>query len=116
MAAFRVEEGIARIDKAVTKLDEFALKLLGFVREATDYVIISGYVSIFFGRARGSEDIDIFIKDLSYARFKRLYADTVVAGYEWTVTNPKALYHDYLQKGLPVSVWEKDFPLLWIEM
>ena len=116
MAAFKVINGVVTVDKEITKLDEFALKLLAHIRKATDYVIIRGYVSIFFGRARGTEDIDISIKDLPYERFKRLYADTVVAGYGWTVTNPKALYHDYLQKGLPVSVWEKDFPLLRIEM
>jgi len=28
-----------------------------------DYVVVSGYIAIVFGRPRGTEDVDIFIKE-----------------------------------------------------
>ncbi len=116
MVQFKVVEGVVEIDKEVTKLDRFAIEVLGIVNKYADYVIISGYVSIFFGRARATEDIDIFIKDMPYDAFEKLYAESVSKGYEWTVDNPKDLYHEYLKKGMPISVWQKEFPLLRIEM
>ena len=116
MAHFKVENGVVSVDKEITALDRFALDVLGIVKKYTDYVIISGYVSIFFGRARATEDIDIFIKDLSYETFAKLYEESVGNGYEWTVDNPRDLYNEYLKKNTPVSIWRKAFPLLRIEM
>lgn len=34
------------------------------------YVLISGYVSILFGRNRSSEDIDMIVEKLDYEKFK----------------------------------------------
>jgi len=116
MVHFKVEGGVVALEKEITKLDQFALDVVGLVQKYTDYVIISGYVSIFFGRARATEDIDMFIKNLSYDLFSALYEESVTKGYEWTVDNPEDLYFEYLKKCVPICIWRKAFPLLRIEM
>ena len=47
--------------------------LINILEKYADYVIIAGYGSIFFGRARATEDIDLFIKRIPYAKFKKMY-------------------------------------------
>jgi hypothetical protein len=61
------------LKKKLNSLDRFTLKFTDILNNADiDYVLISGYVSILFGRSRSSEDIDIFIEKLDYDRFCRL--------------------------------------------
>ena len=43
--------------KIMTALDEFVLDFLKILEKYTDYVIVSGYVVVLFGRARGTEDV-----------------------------------------------------------
>lgn len=116
MVKFKVIDGVVNVDKEITKLDEFTLGVLDIVKKYADYLIISGYVSIFFGRARATEDVDIFIKNLPYAAFKQLYDESVNKGYEWTIDNSHELYFEYLKNKTPVCIWRKSFPLLRIEM
>ncbi|MBI4451268.1 hypothetical protein HY642_04805 [Candidatus Woesearchaeota archaeon] len=116
MVRFRAVNGVVNVDKEISELDKFTLEVVDIVRKHTDYVIISGYVSIFFGRSRGTEDVDIFIKPLAFGAFKAMYDEAVRAGFEWTIENAEALYHDYLNASTPVCLWRKDFPLLRVEM
>ncbi len=116
MGQFQVIDGVVSVGKEITKLDEFVLKTIRFIKQRAEYVIISGYVSIFFGRARATEDVDIFIKSVTKEDFCKLYEEMVQNGYEWTIDNCEELYNDYLLAGLSICVWEKDFPLLRIEM
>ena len=48
------------LDKEVNELDRFVVRFIRVLEKYSDYVIISGYVSILFGRSRATEDIDIF--------------------------------------------------------
>ncbi|MEM4271895.1 MAG: hypothetical protein QXD13_02310 [Candidatus Pacearchaeota archaeon] len=116
MPQFEVINNEVFLDKEITKLDLFVLDVLQVLEKFTSYVIISGYVSIFFGRARATEDVDIFIDDIPYESFKQMYDSLIAAGYEFTIDNPLALFKEYLKNSTPVSVWRKDFPLLRIEM
>ena len=69
------------LDKEINELDRFVLKFIKVIEKHTDYVIISGYVSILLGRSRATEDIDIFIKPISRDSFKKLYDDLIRAGF-----------------------------------
>ncbi len=53
--------GIILTNKTLSELDIFVLDFLSVLKAYTDYVIVSGYVTILFGRARGTEDIDIIM-------------------------------------------------------
>jgi RecA-family ATPase len=57
-------------NKVVSKLDLFVIDFIKILEKYTDYVIVSGYVSILFGRSRGTEDIDIFIEKIDFKKFK----------------------------------------------
>ena len=51
-----------RFNKELGNLDEFVVDFTSILmKEGIDYVLMSGYVAILFGRNRESEDIDIFI-------------------------------------------------------
>jgi predicted nucleotidyltransferase len=116
MPKFSIIEGKLTLSKELNYIDEFVLKAIKILTKYTDYVIVSGYVAIFFGRSRGSEDVDIFLKELPLERFQEMYRDLAANGFAWTIDNPDELYQEYLMQGTPIGVWEKDFPLLRIDM
>jgi len=116
MAKFKVINNKIRVNKDITKLDKFALEVIEIIKKYTDYVIISGYVSIFFGRSRATEDIDMFIKEMPYSKFLKMYKDFTEKGFEFTIDDSKKLYEDYLMKDEAINVWRKDFPLLRMEI
>ncbi len=57
-----------KLEKSLNKLDKFTIKFCKTI-SPLKYVLISGYVSILFGRSRSSEDIDIFIPKITYKEF-----------------------------------------------
>ncbi len=116
MPYFEVKDNDITIDKKITKLDEFVLDIFEIIEKYTDYVIISGYVSIFFGRSRATEDVDAFVEEIPYDKFERLYKELKQKDYEFTIDNPKGLYEDYLMDGTSIRIWKKDFPLLNLEV
>lgn len=116
MVKFRITNNKLKIDKKTTKLDEFALEVIEIIKKYTNYVIISGYVSIFFGRSRATEDIDMFIEGLSYEKFLEMYQEFTAKGFEFTIDDPAELYHSYLMKGTAINIWRKGFPLLRMEI
>lgn len=116
MPAFEIKNKEITIDKEINKIDEFLFKLLDIIEKHVKYVIVGGYVSIFFGRSRATEDIDLFIEDLSYENFEKLYEEVKENGYEFTIDDTKSLYDDYLKDGSAIRIWEKDFPLLTLEI
>lgn len=116
MAKFRIKGNKLKIDKKITKLDGFVLETVRIVSKYADYVIIGGYISIFFGRARATEDIDIFIKKIDFGRFSGMFDEFNSKGFEFNIEDKKALYNDYLAHGLPINVWRKNLPLLRLEI
>ncbi len=48
-----------KLDKELNALDKFVLHFVTCIK--SEYVLVSGYVSILFGRSRMSEDVDILI-------------------------------------------------------
>lgn len=86
----------------MNELDKFVFKFIKILEKHVDYVIVSGYVSILLGRARATEDIDIFIKRLEKEKFYKLYEDLKKQGY-WCLNaeNNEEVY-SYLNDGLAV--------------
>ncbi len=70
-----------KLDKVKTELDEFLLDFIRILEKHTKYAIISGYVSILFGRTRGTEDIDVIIERMECERFGRLYEELKGKGF-----------------------------------
>ncbi len=91
-----------KLDRILSDLDRFVLDFVKILEKHADYVIVSGYVSILFGRTRATEDIDVFIKKLSKEEFDALYRDLKKSGY-WCLNsgNVDEIY-DYLDSSLAV--------------
>ena len=70
-----------KLDKVKTELDVFLMDFIKILDKHTKYVIISGYVSILFGRTRGTEDIDVIIEKMERERFGKLYEELKSKGF-----------------------------------
>lgn len=116
MVKFKIINNEIIINKNITKLDQFALDVIDIIKKYTKYTIISGYVCIFFGRARATEDVDMFISEFPYEQFIKMYDEFIENGFEFTVDNPKDLYFEYLLNKTPINIWRKGFPLLRMEI
>jgi len=60
------------LDKVINNLDKLVLDFVRILEKKTDYVLVSGYVSILFGRSRISEDIDMFVPKMKKPGFASL--------------------------------------------
>ena len=69
------------IQRNLTELDLFVKKFLEVLKKHTNYLVVSGYVSICTGRVRGTEDIDILFPILKKEEFKTLFEDLTNNGF-----------------------------------
>jgi predicted nucleotidyltransferase len=89
-------------DRILNKLDNLVLDFTEILEKHVDYIIISGYVSILLGRTRVTEDVDVFIKKISFDTFLELYDELVNNGF-WCINAEKAEeVFSYLKDGLAV--------------
>ena len=90
------------LDKDINELDKFVLRFIRLLERYTDYVIISGYVSILLGRSRSTEDVDVFIKPIDKIVFLKLYNSLKDCGF-WCL-NAESLdeVYSYLEDGIAV--------------
>ena len=89
-----------KLDTVVNELDRFVFDFIKILEKHAEYVIVSGYVAILFGRSRATEDIDVFIKEMSNEQFALLYGELKRNGY-WCINGESVdgLY-EYLAEGL----------------
>lgn len=73
--AYSVENSTIIINRELTKLDMFVKEFLDVLKRHSDYLIVSGFVSISTGRTRGTEDIDILAQKLNKIKFALLLED-----------------------------------------
>src|SRR3989344_2584256 len=83
---YDASKGEIILEKELNKLDLF---VLDFVANLNKYVIVSGYVSILFGRARSSEDIDLLVPKLSEKEFLDLWNILSNKGF-WCINTSKS--------------------------
>ncbi len=106
---FEYDGTALKFNKVSTDLDKMVLKFVSMLDKAKiKYVIISGYVAILFGRARGTEDIDIFIEKISAKQLDYLYKLIDSEGY-W-VLNADGLGDAFnmLEDSLAIRVARKN--------
>ena len=117
---YDVNKRIIKLNRKINQLDRFALDFTKIVAKHTDYIIISGYISILLGRARATEDIDMFIKKLPIDKFFELFKELKENEF-WclNVEEPDEIYN-YLMEILPVRFARinqaiPNFELKWSE-
>jgi len=93
--------------KAISALDKFVLEFVKSLSKYANYVIVSGYVAILFGRNRNSEDIDIFVERMDFERFERFWTE-ISKKFECINTkNSKTAYYNYLLSGVSIRFSKK---------
>ena len=101
------------------ELNELDLLTLDFVKCLDEfnlrYVLVSGYVSILFGRSRESEDIDIFVQKMSYFTFKKLLV-SLERFFDCVITSATEEGYDYLITGHSLRFARKNKYIPNIEM
>ncbi|PIN89652.1 hypothetical protein COU61_03045 [Candidatus Pacearchaeota archaeon CG10_big_fil_rev_8_21_14_0_10_35_13] len=78
---YSFSDGIITINRDFTELDLFLKKFLDVLKEHTDYLVVSGFISISSGRTRATEDIDVLFPKLSVGKFKLLFDDLLDGGF-----------------------------------
>ncbi len=64
-------KGKITFEKELSDLDKFVISFVDILNSCKiRYVTVSGYISILFGRSRATEDIDMFIEDISREKFE----------------------------------------------
>lgn len=116
MTEFQVIDNTISINKHITELDLFVLDITKTIEKYANYVIINGYVSIFFGRARATEDVDMFLEQIPFDQFLKIYNEMISKGYEFTEDDPNTLYNDYLKEGISINIWKKENQLIRMEV
>ncbi len=67
------------LNRELNELDKF---VIDFCNLLDDYVIVSGYVSILFGRSRATEDVDLLVPGMNFEEFDRLWKKIEKNGFE----------------------------------
>jgi len=111
-----VSKATIRLVKELNDLDKLVIDFVRILdRNKVKYVLVSGYVSILFGRSRSSEDIDIIVKKLPKRRFAVLW-DDLLKYFECLVPdNFESAYDKYLMKQTSIRFSRKEQPIPNIE-
>ncbi|MBU1204222.1 MAG: hypothetical protein KKG60_04105 [Nanoarchaeota archaeon] len=102
-----VNEGIIKLDKELNELDKFVLDFCRILEKHTKYMIVSGYVIILFGRSRGTEDVDVFIKEMKKQDFNKLFEELEDKGYECINTSKRDAFEE-LNEDIPLRFAKKN--------
>lgn len=104
---FEFSEGRILFERELSDLDRFVLKFVEILNgNGVKYVIVSGYVSILFGRSRVTEDIDVFVEKVGLDDFLKLVKSAEESGM-WIVNEIEAgEAYGMLEQGMGVRVGE----------
>ncbi len=90
------------LDKIINELDKFVIDFIDILdKHKIGYVIVSGYVSIVFGRSRATEDVDLLISEMDFFKFKDLFDYLLENGYECANTSiPEEAFEMIKEHGI----------------
>lgn len=78
---FHLDGNIIVINRELTELDLFVKDFLTILKRYSDYLIVSGFVSISTGRTRGTEDVDVLVQVMNKDKFEQLFDDLQKGGF-----------------------------------
>ena len=103
-------------NRELSSLDRLVLRFVKILdKTGIDYVIISGYIAILFGRSRNTEDVDLFIGEMPFEKFNALWNELGREGFECiNAFSPKSAYNDFLIEMMAPrfaikGTWEPNF-------
>src|SRR3989338_3399785 len=104
------------IDKELNELDKFVIGFLNIIQKHSRYVVVSGYVPILFGRSRATEDVDIFIEEMSGEKLLNLWSE--LEGNNWLCMGIESAEEafSYLDSNTPIRFYRKPSAIPNIEV
>ena len=75
-----IDSNKIKLDKPLNDLDTFVLDFCELLNE-NKYVLISGYVALLFGRSRGTEDVDMLLKNCDFQKWRTIYDKLLKANF-----------------------------------
>ncbi len=104
-----LEDNIEIKNKELTNLDKFVIDFTSILtKEKIEYVIVSGYLSILFGRNRTSEDVDIIVNKIEYKSFEKLW-NKIIKNYDCVITSDlNNAYENYLLKDTSIRFAKRE--------
>jgi len=101
-----ISKNIIKLDKELSDLDIFTIDFIKILGHYTDYVLVSGYVSILLGRARSSEDVDITIPKMNFDKFEKLLTNLKKDFYCLNAETDQEIYN-YISDKIAVRFAKK---------
>jgi len=94
----QVSKSQIRLRKELNDLDRLVIDFISILdKSKVRYVLVSGYVSILFGRSRSSEDIDVIVGKISKNKFSALWKGLSKKNFQCLNTdNFESAYDKYL--------------------
>lgn len=80
-------------------LEKFVRDFVGIVERHAEYIVVSGFVAISHGRSRGTEDVDIIVRRISFEKFDELNKDLAENGFKCLQSDDTEILYDYLING-----------------
>jgi len=94
---FEFRDKVILFERELSDLDKFVIKFVEILdKNKVNYVLVSGYIAILFGRSRETEDVDIILEKISFEKFSLLWESL---GKEFECLNtssPKEAYEGFL--------------------
>jgi hypothetical protein len=97
-------------------LDKFVLDFCKVAEKHAIYIIVSGFVAISSGRARGTEDIDMIIQKLDFEKFGQFHKDLIKNNFVCMQSDNIEEIYSYLKDNLSVRYTYKNKPLPEMEI
>lgn len=106
---YDLKDGVLIIEKDLTDLDFFVKNFLEVLKKHSDYLIVSGFVSISTGRTRATEDVDMLMPVPDEKQFNELFEDLIKNDF-WCYQgeNSKIIYEDYVKNKENIRFAKKD--------
>ena len=100
------------MERDLTDLDRYVCRFVRIVEKYTDYVIVSGYISILLGLPRPTFDVDVLAKPMSREDFEKMLDELRANGFVTIEDKEKAFI--LFSQGHTISihtpdVWYFDF-------
>lgn len=81
MKGYNLKKEVLIIKRELTELDLFVKDFLEVLKKYSDYLIVSGFVSISTGRTRATENVNILIPVLEKKKFEKLFSELKEKGF-----------------------------------
>ncbi len=102
----KINENTLKLNKEINDLDRFVFDFVDVLKKYTDYIIISGFISILFGRSRGTEDVDIIIPKVGKNEWIKINKE-LFEKFDCLNCNTADEVYSYLSDGLSVRFARK---------